>query len=108
MEMKKMRFSIKAIRNIALALLLVAATIGVQKKVFATSCSSAYFTGGGVQMTYCGPYIYESSEAINDMGVTAEGICGSYLPNTHASLYWWQRVTGDDQDAYYDSGWMCQ
>jgi hypothetical protein len=101
-----MRVSLRTVRNLAFGVLLITAAVGVQRKVFAASCSSWDGSWDFINLYSCGEYMYEY-EALSDMN----GIAGSYATDyqwgggVYQDPYWYARLGSFEEPAYYDSAW---
>lgn len=101
-----MKVTTRFVRNLAFALLLATAAVGVQKKVFAASCSSWSGYWDWISLSSCGEYMYDNV-ALSDM----HGIAGDYARNynwgggVYQQPYWWARLGSYEAPAYYDSVW---
>jgi hypothetical protein len=101
-----MIISIRSIRNVAVAILLASAVVGVQRHVFAASCQSWTGDWDFIDLYSCGPYLYDT-DAIPDMHGIANSYATSYAwgDGVYCDPYWYSRLGSLEDPAYYDSAW---
>ncbi|HVX91318.1 MAG TPA: hypothetical protein VHC20_06910 [Candidatus Paceibacterota bacterium] len=101
-----MQVSSRIVRNAAFVVLLVVAAVGVQRKVFAASCSSWTGTWDFINLYSCGEYVYDS-DALPDMHNIADYYASAYNwgGGVYHDPYWYARLGSFEDPAYYDSAW---
>lgn len=103
--------ALRIVRNVTFLVLLIAAAVAMEKKVFAISCGSYFYGFTTVSMSNCGGFTYESGEngALQWMKNDADWRCQAYMfpPADEAYLYWWYREGDFQEEAYYSSSWEC-